>query len=159
MEIGARAAAEATSVADRDYQRTRMKPRRRTLGKAAQPHAIVVGRKRRVLVFERDGWICRGCGRELVDVRHLDSEERKRANGRGLVPTLDHIVPVSRGGNSTMGNLQTMCRPCNQLKGALMPHLSARDAENIRLRAENQRLAQRLRELELGESAAREAQP
>ena len=30
----------------------------------------------------------------------------------------DHIVPVSKGGETTLGNLQTMCRPCNSSKGA-----------------------------------------
>lgn len=29
----------------------------------------------------------------------------------------DHIVPVSRGGKSVMGNLQTLCEDCNYGKG------------------------------------------
>ncbi len=35
--------------------------------------------------------------------------------------TLDHIVPVSRGGRSTRGNLVVCCRKCNQDKGLLTP--------------------------------------
>lgn len=35
--------------------------------------------------------------------------------------TLDHIVPVSRGGRSTKGNLVVCCRPCNQEKKYLTP--------------------------------------
>jgi len=35
--------------------------------------------------------------------------------------TLDHLVPVTRGGRSTRGNLVVCCRKCNQEKGMLTP--------------------------------------
>ena len=35
--------------------------------------------------------------------------------------TLDHIVPVARGGRSTRGNLVVCCRACNQRKKFLTP--------------------------------------
>ena len=35
--------------------------------------------------------------------------------------TLDHIVPVSRGGCSNKGNLVPACRDCNQKKKYLTP--------------------------------------
>lgn len=35
--------------------------------------------------------------------------------------TLDHIVPVARGGRSTRGNLVVCCRNCNRDKGMLTP--------------------------------------
>lgn len=35
--------------------------------------------------------------------------------------TLDHIVPVSRGGRSTKGNMVVCCRSCNQAKKYLTP--------------------------------------
>jgi 5-methylcytosine-specific restriction endonuclease McrA len=31
--------------------------------------------------------------------------------------TIDHIIPLSLGGNSQESNLQTLCRICNSLKG------------------------------------------
>lgn len=65
--------------------------------------AIISGRLRKQ-VFERDGYRCvaPGCG-SWVDL------------------TCDHIVPESKGGATTLENLQTMCRPCNCRKGAKMP--------------------------------------
>ena len=30
--------------------------------------------------------------------------------------TIDHIVPLSRGGRHSVGNLQTLCSPCNSSK-------------------------------------------
>ena len=49
-------------------------------------------------VFERDAYRCVEC------TSHIDL-------------TCDHIVPESKGGETTFENLQTMCRPCNSKKG------------------------------------------
>ncbi|MBR7121577.1 MAG: HNH endonuclease [Lentisphaeria bacterium] len=35
--------------------------------------------------------------------------------------TIDHIVPLSRGGRSTRGNMVVCCRRCNQEKKYLTP--------------------------------------
>ena len=35
--------------------------------------------------------------------------------------TLDHVYPLSRGGNHAPGNLVAACPRCNQLKGSLLP--------------------------------------
>ena len=44
--------------------------------------------------------------------------------------TLDHIVPVARGGRSTRGNLVVACRACNQAKKFLTPaELLLRESE------------------------------
>ncbi|MEN9791425.1 MAG: hypothetical protein RLZZ63_1083 [Gemmatimonadota bacterium] len=55
----------------------------------------------------------RDCGRRCVYC----------GTGLGLEhATLDHVIPLSRGGTHHPGNLVAACQPCNQLKGSLLPH-------------------------------------
>lgn len=54
----------------------------------------------RKYVIERDRNQCQSCGKTA-----LESEL-----------TLDHIIPLARGGKNDISNLQTLCRPCNQHK-------------------------------------------
>ncbi len=35
--------------------------------------------------------------------------------------TMDHIVPIARGGKSTKGNVVTACKDCNSAKKQLLP--------------------------------------
>lgn len=56
-------------------------------------------------IMRRDGFRCCLCGRSAQ---------------QGVELEVDHIVPVSRGGNTTPENLQTLCRDCNRGKGAKM---------------------------------------
>lgn len=35
--------------------------------------------------------------------------------------TMDHIVPIARGGRSTKGNVVTACKSCNNAKKQLLP--------------------------------------
>lgn len=44
--------------------------------------------------------------------------------GRSTPPkelTMDHIVPISRGGRSTKGNIVAACKECNTAKRHLLP--------------------------------------
>ena len=66
-------------------------------------------------LIERDGGICYLCGKK-VDKR------RKFKNGEGIgdmrrYPSVDHVVPISRGGTHTWGNVKLACRSCNSKKG------------------------------------------
>ena len=61
----------------------------------------VVHRRLRPEVLERDDYVCRWCGR--------------------LATTADHIVPLARGGETTLANLAAACVSCNSARGARMP--------------------------------------
>lgn len=59
-------------------------------------------------VFERDEWQCKACGKltpkSLRGTLHNDA------------PELDHIYPISRGGEHSYTNTQLLCRRCNGVK-------------------------------------------
>jgi len=52
-------------------------------------------------VFARDGWTCQYCG--------------SRAN-----LTVDHVIPRSKGGDSSWTNIVASCAPCNRRKGDVL---------------------------------------
>ncbi|WP_022877358.1 HNH endonuclease [Microbacterium sp. B19] len=54
--------------------------------------------KMRTDILRRDGSRCRMCGASA---------------STGAVLHVDHIVPVSHGGRTELGNLQTLCQSCN----------------------------------------------
>lgn len=56
-------------------------------------------------VFLRDEFRCQYC--------------RKEFSGKEL--TLDHVIPVVKGGKKTWSNIVACCVPCNQKKGARTP--------------------------------------
>lgn len=73
-------------------------------------------------VYDRDGNHCRYCGLEV---------EQRDNNRRGLsfrhdtrIPrlrTMDHVVPRSRGGLTSVENCVTACGVCNHLKADRTP--------------------------------------
>ena len=63
-------------------------------------------------VMKRDGGLCKLCGKPV------DTTDR-RGNGLGYYyPTIDHIVPLSKGGEHVMSNVQLAHMICNSRKGA-----------------------------------------
>ena len=59
--------------------------------------------QKRVL-FNRDSWKCQYCGQELVY----------------SAITVDHVIPVSKGGPTTWQNCVAACKPCNKKKANKM---------------------------------------
>jgi 5-methylcytosine-specific restriction protein A len=64
------------------------------------------------------------------ELRHSQWWKRQIAKGRchycgadcpPSALTMDHVVPVSRGGRSTKGNLVPCCKNCNAQKKQLLP--------------------------------------
>lgn len=68
-----------------------------------------ISQAERVMLYERDNytcWICNKACDTTVDPRtHGDS------------PTLDHVIPRSKGGSHEHENLRTACRSCNSKRG------------------------------------------
>jgi len=75
--------------------------------------AGIRGEKARARELRQSGWWkrriadgrCHYCGRE-VGTRRL---------------TLDHVVPLIRGGKSVRGNVVPACKDCNSAKRSLLP--------------------------------------
>lgn len=65
----------------------------------------------RVEIFERDGWICGIC-REPIDPAAAYPDPRSAS--------LDHIIPVSRGGMHSRANAQASHLTCNVHKGVTL---------------------------------------
>lgn len=60
----------------------------------------MLSKNMRYRVFKRDNFTCQYCGRSAPEV----------------VLEVDHIVPLSKGGDNTLSNLVTSCRDCNRGK-------------------------------------------
>lgn len=56
-------------------------------------------------VFYRDKFLCQYCGQKFKEVEL----------------TLDHVMPKSRGGNTSWENIVTCCHPCNNKKADRTP--------------------------------------
>lgn len=61
-------------------------------------------------VFLRDNFTCQGCG------YHKMREDRPWLPNMSNLEC-DHIIPMAKGGLTTMDNLQTLCKECNRKKG------------------------------------------
>lgn len=70
----------------------------------------------RQAVLDRDDYLCRYCGR------------------RSQTMEVDHIIPVSQGGASTLDNLVTACRKCNRRKAGRTPQEAGMDVLPVRTR-------------------------
>jgi len=69
-------------------------------------------------VIERDGYHCVYCDEDLT---------------QGEIH-LDHVIPESKGGPTTVDNLQVTCRKCNTAKGVLT---ESEFMSKLRQRAQN----------------------
>ena len=84
----------------------RAKERRDDL-KRARGYGVEFSDFARLKVYERDAWTCQLCG---------EKTSREYNHDDPWSPTLDHIVPLARGGAHTVGNAQIAHAICNSLK-------------------------------------------
>ena len=65
-------------------------------------------------LFKRDRGVCYLCGRECD---WTDGEHKAGTFIAGdTYPSIDHVVPVSKGGTHTWDNIKLACRRCNLMK-------------------------------------------
>ena len=70
---------------------------------------LPVERFKAIEIYERDGWRCGICGKRV--------NEKLKAPHR-MSPSLDHIIPISKGGMHERKNVRLAHYGCNSKKGA-----------------------------------------
>jgi 5-methylcytosine-specific restriction endonuclease McrA len=60
-------------------------------------------------ILDRDNWTCQCCGIKVHDNSIGEWNTPDKAH-------IDHIIPISKGGNSELNNLRVLCRTCNLVK-------------------------------------------
>lgn len=60
------------------------------------------------VVLERDGWRCHVCGKRI---------DRTLSGRAAMGPTIDHLVPISEGGEHSYANVRAAHRRCNSRRG------------------------------------------
>jgi len=61
-------------------------------------------------IYIRDKYKCWICGCKVISTYGKDNCYNKDA------ATLDHVIPLAKGGTHTKGNIKTACRQCNAIK-------------------------------------------
>lgn len=94
----------------RGCQRAHLKYLRRAIERQGE-------RVNRTRVYERDGWDCQICGLPI---------DREAKAPHPMSPSLDHIIPLARGGTHTEANCQAAHLICNVRKGdrPMLPQLA-----------------------------------
>jgi 5-methylcytosine-specific restriction endonuclease McrA len=85
---------------------------RHVTARRARERAALVEVFDRREVFERDGWRCGLCGEPI---------DKGIAWPDPMSASLDHVVPISRGGKHSRANAQAAHLTCNVHKGASLP--------------------------------------
>lgn len=97
------------------------RPRRMYAGKEVRMDSM------RYQTFVNSGIACVKCGLQgeffALETHHNAQHDRYHLNmygrreGEEILFTKDHIKPKGKGGRDVLSNFQTMCAPCNNLKG------------------------------------------
>lgn len=77
-------------------------------------------------LVKRDGLTCRLCGEEC------DWEDKQWGYSGPLYPSMDHFIPMARGGGHVWSNVQVAHVLCNSIKGDTLPELINLEDEDVR---------------------------
>lgn len=80
------------------------------LKRRARLRGVAVEHISPLAIFKRDRWICQLC--------HQPTPQRLIGTRSPRRPTIDHILPISKGGAHTHRNVQCACSDCNSRKSA-----------------------------------------
>jgi len=106
-----------------------------------------ISKKTRFLVFDRDKYQCRYCGKSTDD---------------GVILEVDHVVPRSKGGTDEIENLVTACFDCNRGKsnveiGSTAPEKDIDRRRRLQELRETERAAEELAALVMARKAKAQA--
>ena len=61
--------------------------------------------------------------RALLSSAHVCAIDKQPFNNNGRKKSIDHIIPLSKGGNNTLSNIQIICLRCNLKKSNKVNYL------------------------------------
>lgn len=82
-------------------------PSRHKIEQRAKAKGVHVQHVNRLLVYKRDKYTCYLCGCKVVRSKDYRPDQA----------TLDHVIPLDKGGPHTYENVKTCCHKCNSEKG------------------------------------------
>lgn len=100
----------------RQSERGREADFRRNLKRRSNINNVEFTSLERKEILERDNWTCQCCGIKVHDRKSGNWNTNDKAE-------IDHIIPISKGGNSELNNLQVLCRTCNRSKFNSMDYI------------------------------------
>lgn len=108
---------DRVAIRYRQAKRRYQKVAGRHFKQRAKRYGVAYERFPKSLVYERDNYICQLCNEPV-----LATAQYSKSDGKIHMksPTIDHIIPMSKGGDHTPHNCQTACFECNSKKGNRM---------------------------------------
>jgi hypothetical protein len=89
---------------------------KKSMKRRSYKHHVIFSNHQRKDILDRDKWTCQCCGIKVHD----------RHTGNWNTPNkahIDHIIPISKSGNSEPDNLQVLCRTCNLSKSDKLEYI------------------------------------
>lgn len=98
----------------KETQRARVRRqggRLRSVVDRARKHGVYIEVVKPSVVYKRDKWRCYLCGDKVIKSLVYHPKQA----------TLDHVIPMAKGGSHTYDNIRCCCHECNWRKGTSMP--------------------------------------